>query len=666
MSINFGREICGNLEAAESREWLVTNGCGSYASGTVAGLSTRSYHGLLVAALQPPLQRTLLLAKIDETAEYEGNSYPLFTNRWSNGAVTPQGYRYIESFELEGTVPVWNFACGGALLKKRIWMQPGASTTYIHYYLQRATQSLKLSIKAFVNYRDYHSRTHAQEWPARDWQRNVTEIERGVAIRVYAEAQPLYLLADRGNASNTSFVNNWYYGFELAAEKERGLNDIDDHFLAATFDVTLEPGSSFTFVASTQQNPNLNGVEALDLRRQYEQKLITDWQATRSPTAPQVPDWVQQLILAADQFIVERQDGKTIIAGYHWFTDWGRDTMISLPGLTLATNHPQIAESVLRTFAKYISKGMLPNRFPDDNQEPTEDYYNTVDATLWYFEAIRLYHATTDDNKLLEDLFPQLAEIIEFHRQGTRYNIRLDPSDGLLYAGQTGVQLTWMDAKVNGWVVTPRIGKPVEVNALWYNALRTMSQFAQKLGQPHDGYDAMANATQRGFSRFWNDATGYCFDVLDGPNGNEASLRPNQIFAVSLPESPLTSEQQRQVVEACERSLLTSHGLRSLVPDDPQYIGNYGGDQVRRDAAYHQGTAWLWLIGPFVLAHLRVFNTPSIARQFLEPMQHHLYASGIGSISEICNGDAPMEPKGCIAQAWSVAEVLRAWLATER
>ncbi|WP_138505948.1 amylo-alpha-1,6-glucosidase [Nostoc sp. PA-18-2419] len=663
MSINFGREICGNLDAAESREWLVTNGRGSYASGTVAGLSTRGYHGLLVAALQPPLQRTLLLAKLDETVEYEGSSYPLFANRWSNGTVDPQGYRHIESFYLEGTIPVWNFACGGALLEKRIWMEPGADTTYIHYHLRRAKRSLKLSIKAFVNYRDYHSRTHAQESPAKDWRMNVTQIEHGVGVTVFPGAQPLYLLTDSGNASPN---NEWYYGFELAAEKERGLNDIDDLVHTATFQVTLEPGTSFTFVASTQQNPNLNGAAGLYLRHQYEQKLIADWQAKRLPQAPQVPDWVQQLVLAADQFIVERQGGKTIIAGYHWFTDWGRDTMISLPGLTLATNRPQIADSILRTFGEYINKGMLPNRFPDDNQPPTEDYYNTVDATLWYFEAIRLYYATTGDDKLLKDLFPKLADIIEFHRQGTRYNIRLDPNDGLLYAGQTGVQLTWMDAKVGDWVVTPRIGKPIEVNALWYNALRTMSQFAQKLGKPNKDYDAMASSTQKGFSRFWNDAKGYCFDVLDGPNGNEASLRPNQIFAVSLPESPLTPEQQQQVVEACERSLLTSHGLRSLATDDPQYIGHYGGDQFHRDGAYHQGTVWEWLIGPFVLAHLRVFNNPSLARQFLEPMQHHLHTAGLGTISEISNGDAPMEPKGCIAQAWSVGEVLRAWLATEK
>ncbi|WP_392530911.1 amylo-alpha-1,6-glucosidase [Nostoc sp. C117] len=663
MNINFGREICGNLNTAESREWLVTNGRGSYASGTVAGLSTRGYHGLLVAALQPPLKRTLLLTKLDETAEYNGSSYPLFTNRWPDGTVAPPGYRNIESFYLEGTIPVWRFACGGAILEKRIWMQSGTDTTYIRYELLRARKPLKLSMKALVNYRDYHSRTHAKESPAKDWRVQVTPVERGVSVTVVSGGQPLYLLTDKGQASA---ANEWYYGFQLAAERERGLNDEDDNFLAATFEATLEPGSSFTFVASTQKSPDLNGTTALSLRRDYEQKLITTWQATQSPQAQKPPDWVQQLLLAADQFIVDRQGGKTAIAGYHWFGDWGRDTMISLPGLTLVTGRAEIASSILRTFAQFTNRGMLPNRFPDDNTQLTEDDYNTVDATLWYFEAIRLYFDTTGDDQILAELFPKLEEIIEFHRQGTRYNIHLDPNDGLIYAGQVGVQLTWMDAKIDKWVVTPRIGKPIEVNALWYNALRTMSKFAQKLGKPHQQYDVMADVTLKGFQRFWNNAKGYCFDVLDGPNGNDASERPNQIFAVSLPESPLTAEQQRQVVDACERSLLTSHGLRSLAINDPQYQGFYGGDQFHRDAAYHQGTVWGWLIGPFVLAHFRVYKDPVAAREFLEPMQHHLCTAGLGSISEIFNGDAPMDPKGCIAQAWSVAEVLRAWLAIEK
>jgi predicted glycogen debranching enzyme len=483
---------------------------------------------------------------------------------------------------------------------------------------------------------------------------------------------PFYLLTDSAKASPQ---HEWYRNYELAAERERGDGSLDDNLYAALFETTLEVGKSLTFVASTQTNPELNGAAALDFRRAYEQQLIKTWQATQPADAPAVPDWVQHLILAADQFIVNRPlpgdpNGKTVIAGYHWFTDWGRDTMISLPGLTLATGRPEIAGSILRTFSKYVNQGMLPNVFPGDGSPPKEDQYNSIDATLWYFEAIRTYHAVTGDDKLLGELFPVLVDIIDWHRKGTRYNIKLDPNDGLLYGGQEGWQLTWMDAKYSGKVFTPRIGKPIEINALWYNALRTMSKFAQHLGKSHEEYGVMAEATLKGFNRFWHQTKGdggYCFDVLDGPNGNDDSLRPNQLFAVSLPESPLTPKQQRSVVEICGRVLLTSHGLRSLTPDDKQqYKGHYGGSQQYRDEAYHQGTVWGWLIGPFVLAHLRVFNDPVKAREFLEPMKHHLRTAGLGTISEIFDGDAPMEPKGCIAQAWSVAEVLRAWLATEK
>ena len=656
MCIEFGREICGNLDIAQTREWLVTNGIGGYASGTVTGGLTRRYHGLLMAALEPPLGRTLLLAKLDETALYGDCFYPLHTNRWADGIVSPKGYVNIESFSLKGTVPVWRFACADALLEKRVWMQQGANTTYVQYTLLRATQPLKLTLKAMVNYRDYHADTGGN-----GWQMNIESVAQGICVTAYPSAVPLYLLSDRALASP---VHNWYYGFDLAVERYRGLSDREDHLHAATFEVKLNPGESLTFVASTEQQLLLNGAAALQLRHAQEQKLI-QWQVP-SANAQQPPAWITQLVLAADQFIVDRPltdepNGKTIIAGYHWFSDWGRDTTIALPGLTLSTGRPEVARSIIRTFAKYVDRGMLPNRFPDAGERPD---YNSVDATLWYFEAVRAYYSATQDDDLLQNLFPVLAEIINWYCRGTRSNIHLDAADGLLYAGETGVQLTWMDAKVDDWVVTPRIGKPVEVNALWYNALRTMAKFARSLSKPEREYDAIANRTSASFSRFWNDRTGYCYDVLDGCDGDDASLRPNQIFAVSLPESPLTSVQQQQVVDVCGRMLLTSHGLRSLSPEDPQYQGSYGGDQLHRDGAYHQGTVWGWLIGPFALAHLRVYKNPAMARSFLEPMVNHLCDRGVGSLSEIFDGDAPMTPRGCIAQAWTVAEVLRAWSAT--
>jgi len=384
--------------------------------------------------------------------------------------------------------------------------------------------------------------------------------------------------------------------------------------------------------------------------------------------AEDAPSWLWQLILAADQFIVKRSlpeepDGRSVIAGYHWFGDWGRDTMIALPGLTLATGRAGVAKQILLAFSRYVDGGMLPNNFPDAGGKPE---YNTVDAALWYFESIRQYFEATQDNATLERLFPVLAGMIDAHVAGTRYNIHVDPADGLLYAGGPGVQLTWMDAKIDDWVVTPRTGKPVEINALWINALETMAGFAGLLAKPRDAYENLAAKAKKSFQRFWNADRNCCFDVIDSPNiGNDAALRPNQIFTVSLPVSPLTPEQQKAVVDVCARRLLTSHGLRSLAPGEAGYTGHYGGSPRERDAAYHQGTAWGWLLGPFALAHYRIYHNREAALRFLEPLGRQIYASGLGTLSEIFDGDAPFTPRGCIAQAWTVAEVLRAWHAIQ-
>jgi predicted glycogen debranching enzyme len=671
MTIEFGREICGNLEVSARREWLVTNGIGGYASGTIAGVLTRRYHGLLIAALSPPLGRTLMLPKLEEIVHYHTQVYALSSDYWADGHVDPEGHRHIEHFALEGTIPTWRFACADALLQKRIWMQQGANTTYVHYELLRASQPVALLLKALVNHRDHHG--NVRSW---GWQMAVDRIAQGIRVTATPEATPLYLLSHQAEVLT---LHDWYYNFDLPVERERGLSDREDHLHVATFHLTLQPGESVTIVASTETDPDLNGSVALKQRRNHEQKLLNLWRTVRPLTPKDNGNGLGQLVLAADQFIVNRTvdlptttqagqtaevlNGKTILAGYPWFSDWGRDTMISLPGLTLTTGRAEIARLILRTFAQYVSQGMLPNRFPDAGETPE---YNTVDATLWYFEAIQHYYKATQDDDLLMELFPVLADIIDWHCRGTRYNIHLDPADGLLYAGDTGLQLTWMDAKVGDWVVTPRTGKPIEINALWYNALRTMAKFARMLGKPHQEYEAIADRTLARFTRFWNPEAGYCYDVLDTPNGNDSSLRPNQIFAVSLPASPLSPAQQRGVVDACARSLLTSYGLRSLAPDHPDYQGHYGGSLRQRDGAYHQGTVWGWLLGPFVLAHLRVYGNPAQARQFLEPMIDQLAAHGLGNLSEIFDGDPPMIARGCIAQAWTVAEILRAWIATER
>ena len=655
--VSFGREICADLAAAEQREWLVTNGIGGFASGSVAGVLTRRYHGLLIAALKPPLGRTLLVSKLEETADYDGRTFAMSANRWVGGSIDPQGYRQIERFRLAGTTPVWTYQCGDALLEKRVWMEHGANTTNVRYTLLRGSQPLRLTAKVLANYRDYHSTTHAG-----DWRMHVEAVPHGLRVVAFEGATPFYLLSSEASAVP---AHDWYRNFLLAIASYRGLDDREDHLHAGTFRAQLSTGDSVTLVFSTDPGPNLDGRLAENMCSTRERDLLERWAATDREAAKEAPAWVRQFVLAADQFIVSRPiatdpEARSVIAGYHWFGDWGRDTMIALPGLTLSTGRPEIARSILRTFARFVDRGMLPNVFPDAGETPE---YNTADATLWYIEAIRQDYASARDRELLQELFPVLADIVNWHVRGTRYNIHADLADGLLYAGEPGVQLTWMDAKVGDWVVTPRIGKPIEVNALWYNALVTMAGFARVLGLPAAEYESLASRAKAGFGRFWNEQAGYCYDVLDGPEGNDATLRPNQIFAVSLPESPLSPKQQRAVVDICARRLLTSHGLRSLAPDHPQYQGHYGGSPRERDSAYHQGTVWGWLLGPFALAHLRVYGDPVAAASFLEPMADHLKTHGLGSASEIFDGDAPFTPRGCIAQAWTVAEVLRAWMA---
>jgi predicted glycogen debranching enzyme len=659
VTLAWGREVWGRLESGESREWLCTNGIGGFASGTVAGLLTRRYHGLLVAALAPPLGRTVLVSKLDETLNYDTIRQPLFANRWGDGDVDPHGYVDLERFHLDGTTPVWTYACADALVEKRVWMEQGANTTYVQYRLLRGQAPAELEVKALVNYRDYHGTTRGH-----GWQMGVERVPHGVKVTAYDGARPFALLADTGEAD---VAHAWHHGFSLAAEAARGLDALDDNLHVATFRAPLTLGGALTLVLSAEPSPSLDGAAAWQRRRLHEADLLARWTSTQAE-AKEAPDWIRHCVLGADQFVVARPtpdgastddaSGATVIAGYHWFGDWGRDTMIALPGLALTTGRPEIARRILTTFARFVDGGMLPNRFPDQGEAPE---YNTVDATLWYVDAIRAYVKATDDDTILAELFPVLEEVVRWHRQGTRYGIKEDPSDSLLRAGESGVQLTWMDAKVGDWVVTPRIGKPVEINALWYNALRAMAWFARRLGRPTEPWDALADRVKRGFDRFWHPRKQYCYDVVDGPTAFDDSLRPNQIFAVSLAESPLSPERQRRVVDVCARHLLTSYGLRSLAPGERGYCPRYAGDVVSRDGAYHQGTVWAWLLGPFARAHYRVYRDRQAALAMLEPLADHLADYGVGSIAEVFDADPPFLPGGCIAQAWSVAETLRAW-----
>jgi predicted glycogen debranching enzyme len=654
-AIQLGPAICGDFAIAQQREWLITNGIGGYGCGTLAGVLTRHYHGWLVAALQPPLGRTLLFTKLTETVQYplDGNlhTWTLGCDLWADGTVTGHGYRHLVQFHLEGTIPVWTYGLGDARIEKRLWMEPGANTTYGRYTLVKAQVPLTLTVQGFANYRDHHHSTHSPDWPPA-----ITPVAHGLQIQAHATAVPVYW---RSQSAPITPDPVWYRNYGLAIEAYRGIDPTDDHLQVGTATTLLSPGESITFVISTEATADLCGEAALVRRHRYEAAL----HPTHDPAGPDTALW-QHLHLAADQFIVNRtvagQPGKTLIAGYPWFGDWGRDTMIALPGLTLATGRLEVARFILRTFARYVDQGMVPNVFPEVGEIPA---YNTVDATLWYIEAVRAYWAATGDDALLMELWPTLIDIVDWHQHGTRYGIQVE-GDGLLRAGGLGTQLTWMDAKVGDWVVTPRVGKPIEVNALWYNALVACGKFAVHLGDRPQAQRLSTLATQacQGFQRFWQSDLGYCCDVLDGPDGDDLTLRPNQILAIALPPAgpPLLSpSQQRQVVDTVARHLLTPYGLRSLSPQHPDYQGIYGGNPRQRDGSYHQGTVWGWLMGPFVQAHLRVYQDPAQAQRYLSPLLHSLQTGCLGTLGEIFDGDAPFAARGAFAQAWTVAALLQ-------
>jgi len=646
--LSLKREITNLFPSAVRREWLVTNGLGGWASGTVSGANTRRYHGLFVPALQPPLGRTVLVSKLNERLTLGGQTFLLSSNEYGDGTVDPQGFQYIEEFHLDGLIPVWTFALADALLEKRVWMAHERNTTYITYTLKRAAHPVALDIWAMVTNRDAHVETNGRG----DWEIAVTPTANGAALAINHVEFSLI-----GEHASFVPVNDWHWNIKHRVETERGLPDREDQYAAGKFIAQLSPGETFALIATQEPNPALDWKAALKAEQARATEIIA-----HSGLKPE-PAWVRQLVLAADQFLVRRGAGMTVIAGYPWFSDWGRDTMIALPGLTLTTKRYAIAADILRTFARFVSEGMLPNRFPDEGEQPE---YNTVDATLWYFHALDRYVDASGDEALARELFPILEDIIAWHLRGTRYAIKVDAADGLLYAGEAGVQLTWMDVKIKDWVVTPRIGKPVEINALWINALRVMACFADQLTlTPQQPYATLAEQATQSFEKFWCAEKQYLYDVLDGQTGHDDTLRPNQLIALALPHGPWAErpgdERVRAVVDVCVTELVTSCGLRSLSARHPDYHGAYTGDQPTRDQAYHQGTIWAWLIGPFIEAHLLAYGDAPLARSFLAPFENHLADFGLGTIAEVFEGNAPFMPKGCAAQAWSVAEVLRAW-----
>lgn len=656
--------LCRNRDALIGREWLVTNGVGGYAMGTVLGANTRAYHGYLIAATRPPVGRTLLLQHLREQVDTgAGVRLQLSGDEWADGRIDPASWNdrhaapRLASFALDGTLPVWRYDLGGGLLEKRVWMAHGQNTTYVQYTLRDAARPVTLGVTLGVNDRDHHDPATQDD---RHWMITAVDDDWSVVRAGAGEAHAWRLIA-LPNA-RLERRGNWSQPLYLRVEGERGLAAVEQRYELATLTTVLEPDLSWTLIASTEPSAQIERDPAAALRA--EQARQTALIATAH--AQDASAVVRQLVLAADQFVVARsmqadgqaEPGLSVIAGYPWFGDWGRDTMISLPGLCLSTRRYTVAAQVLRTFARFVSQGMLPNRFPDAGEQPE---YNTVDATLWYFHAIDQYVRATGDQVLLAELYPVLAEIVGWHLRGTRYGITVDPADGLLRAGEPGAQLTWMDVRIDGWVVTPRHGKAVEINALWYNALRLMAGWSSRhvvsTSDPID-YAGLAARVKSSFGRFWYAAGGYLYDVLDTPGGDDATLRPNQVFALSLVPELLTEEQRRGALAAVTEQLWTPMGLRTLDPRHSDYQPRFTGDRMERDSAYHQGTVWPWLIGHYLDAR-RQLDPAFDARPWLQPLLDQLWEGGLGTLAEVYDAEPPRLGAGCMAQAWSVAELLR-------
>jgi predicted glycogen debranching enzyme len=644
----FDRTVCGDFDRATLLEWLETDGLGGWAGSSILGAHTRRYHGLLVAATRPPVGRMVLLSRLDETVTLgPSSSVDLACNRFP-GAIHPRGCEHLESFR-QGIFPVWEYAFAGVRLRKTVAAVDGEPTRLVLYEVLEAPGPLHLTLRPFFAGRDFHATAHANGWVHREG----TFSGGTLAFRMYDGIPEVFLYVP---GAVWSAAPDWWNRFQYDRERERGLDFEEDLFTPGTLTVDLDPGARLGVIVSTSDPAGRDAFALLETERRR-RAAVRDRIGAPDPLC-------RALAAAGDPFIVRRGAGlRTVIAGYPWFSDWGRDTMISLPGLCLVTKRFAEAKEILRAFAQAVSRGMVPNRFPDEGEQPE---YNTVDASLWFFVAVReTLEATGDEGFVRGELLPVLEEILSWHRRGTRHGIRED-EDGLLVSGEPGVQLTWMDARVDGRVITPRTGKPVEVQALWINALSILAALRERCrGDGTELRQRAARAAGRFAELFWNEALGYLYDNVETgePSGaRDASLRPNQLLALSLPFPLVTGARAESVLRAVEAKLLTPVGLRTLAPDDPAYRPACTGGPAERDAAYHQGTVWPWLFGPYVTALERVRGEEGKrqGRALLAAFAAHLGEAGLGTVSEIFDGDPPHTPRGCIAQAWSVAEVLRA------
>jgi predicted glycogen debranching enzyme len=650
-----------------SREWLVTNGLGGYASGTLLGISTRRYHGLFIPNLAAPRGRTMVIPRLDEEVSCDEHTVLLGGAEFADGRIEGAGHLLLREFRLESLVPTWTFEINHHVLEKRILMPHTLNTTYIEYRLVSGGGPIHLTLRPFVTFRMHDGPLGVLP----DYPFTLTATRGRLEVHPFEGAPPVRVCVrpQKGVFVLQEQISPHVY---YRVERERGYDHVEDLMSPGYFSVDLSVGESLSLVVSTEGwellDPSVEQILEAERGRLDKVLAAAPKEAQSGPAA--------HLVLAANQFLIlpgsrpeenvlasiAGEEIRTIITGYHWFTDWGRDTMISLEGLTLCTGRPREGRAILRTFAHYVKDGLLPNQFPEGQRTAI---YNTADATLWYFHALDRYYGYTGDRETLQLLFPVLKSVIEHHLKGTHFGIGVDPSDGLLKAGAEGYALTWMDAKVDGWVVTPRRGKPVEIQALWYNALQLMALWAEELRDGADEYKTVADTVERSFNaRFWYEAGGYLYDLIDGDQGDDTSLRPNQIFSISLRFPVLSQSLWQPVLDMVALKLLTPVGLRTLDPSHRDYKPNYFGELRARDAAYHQGTAWGWLIGHFVDAWLKIYPDKERARGMLRGLQEELRDAGIGNISEIFDAEPPYTPRGCIAQAWSVAEVLRAFIVT--
>ena len=641
MQLKKDKAILRDFKEAIRHEWLETNGLGGWASSSIIGCNTRRYHGLLVAAIIPPAERMALVSKLEETIIVNNQQFELGVNNYG-GVIHPDGNQHQISFTKD-LFPQFIYEAGGVELKKTIAMVHGENTTLIIYDVIKAEQPFTLELLPLLSVRGYHSLIRANDAVHREANFSGDIFK----TKVYNGTPDIFIKVP---GSHYEHNPNWWFHFNYDKEKERGLDFVEDLFTHGNFSVELKEGDSLGIIISTDDPADKDAHELLVKESLRRRLLLNDHPEDET---------LQQLILAADQFIVKRgEDLKTVIAGYPWFTDWGRDTMISLPGLCLSTGRFEDAKKILAAFAKSVSQGMLPNRFQDNGEAPE---YNNVDGTLWYFIAIYKYFKATNDKEfVMGELLPILKEIIDWHLKGTRYSIHAT-EDGLLYSGEKGIQLTWMDAKIGDWVVTPRTGKAVEINALWYNALSIYAELLEMNGDINEANEIKQKAllANKSFNeQFWNEEKGYLYDVVND-NEKDDSLRPNQIFAVGLPFALIDREKGRSILKIITEKLYTLVGLRSLSPDDLSYTSCYEGDPYKRDSCYHQGTVWSWLLGAYIDALVKLGTDKSLVKNVIENFVYHLNEGGIGSVSEIFDADFPHAPKGCVAQAWGVAEILR-------